>query len=223
MAMTRQALRELVAERLYAGYEIVLCTATGGTNSTIVDTALIQGMFEENDYIGAYVYISSGGAAPEDESSKIVAFDRATGTLTVSPAWSGATVVVNTDTYEIHYDLHPERMNDGLVWAVEVGTNGALTAPVTDSTSTTFEAGVVVEGALAYCKRAIANQTRSRDPASIRTDEEKLELFRQALEHEANWLEGCRTAGFSPWVGDEGLFKTAETPRTVEPPEGARQ
>lgn len=282
MATTRQALREKIVDRLYSGYEIVLSTtSTTGSTSTLTDSALIQGMFEENDYIGAYIYFSGGSTdsaadtneAPfsvgdttltvddgskftdgdletiliesellsitavagnnltvirgfrgttdaehatntdiyfsEDmQSSQIVAFDRTAGTFTISPA---VTVATGTGTtYEIHYDLHPERVIEAIKWAIEAGTNGSLSTPGTDAGTTTLEAEVVVEGALAYCKRAIANQTSSRDPAPIKSEEDKLDFLQQAIEHEANWLEGCKICGFNPWVADESLFEVAQ-------------
>jgi hypothetical protein len=195
----RQAIREKVVDRLYSGYEVVRSTATGGSTSTIVDTALISGIFEANDFIGAYVWISGGSGAPDEEFSKIISFDRTDGTLTVSPVFTAG--VVSTDTYEIHYQLHPARVNEGIVWAVEVGTRNALSGPTTDAGTTTLELEVIVEGTLSYCKRAIASQTRARDPALPMLPDEKSDLLAQALEHEINWLNGLALIGFAPFVG----------------------
>jgi len=210
MSKTRAEIRIKIVDRLYSGYEIVRSTATGGGTNYITDTALIQGMFEENDYVGAYVYISGGSGAPQYESNQIIAFDRAAGTLTVLYVWTGASSVANNDTYEIHYDLHPERVNEALNWAIGVGTNEALALTADDDTgTTTLEPDVIVEGALAYCKRAIANQSSERDPAPIKTEEDKLMFLQEAIEHENNWIEGMRMCGFEPWVADESLFEVA--------------
>lgn len=198
MATARQALREKVIDRLYRGHEIIRGTTTAaGSASTLVDTDLVQGMFEVNEYLGAYIWMSSGGA--DEESSKIIAFDRTTGTFTLSPVLTGASGDVST--YEIHYDLTPERVNEGIIWSIEFGTSGALSGPSADATTNTLEAEVVVEGALLFCKKAIARQTMARDPAKAKTQDEIEKLLKQAQQHEANWLGGLELLGYTPYVG----------------------
>lgn len=198
MATARQALREKIIDRLYRGKEKIRGTTDGaGSSSTVVDSALIQGMFEVNDYLGAYIWLSSGSA--DEETSKIIAFDRTTGTFTMSPVYgasSGSSV-----TYEIHYDLHPERVNEAIVWAIEFGTSEALSSPTADGNSTTLEVEVVVEGALSFCKKAIARQTFARDPSKPKTGEQIAALLQQAMQHEANWLQGLELLGYVPYVG----------------------
>lgn len=195
---TRQAIREAVVDRLYSDKEIIRGTATGGDASTVVDIALIRGIVEATDLIGAYVWISGGGAAPDEEQSMIIAFDRATGTLTISPDFTDS--VVSTDTYEIHYDLRPNKVNNAIVWSVEVGTRNALTGPTSDAGTVTLETNVIVEGALAYCKKAIAGQALSRDPSTPIPVFRRAMLLAEAAEHEVNWLRGLERAGFVPFV-----------------------
>ncbi len=273
MAVTRQAIREKIVDRLYAGKAIVRSTTTTvGTTSTLIDTQLISGMFQATDFIGAYVLMSGGktdstsltdedpfaaadvtltvddgtdfavgqfividtewleitGIASNDltvvrgilgttdashannsiiyistdmQSSKIIAYDRATGgTFTFSPVFRSAVDTANTATYEIHYDLHPFRVNEAITYSIEVGTRNALTAPDTDAETTTLDVETVVEGGLAYCKNAIADQTEARDPAASHSDIDIQELRRQAVIHEANWLRGLGLAGYRPAI-----------------------
>ena len=198
MATARQILREKIVDRLYRGKEIIRGTTTSaGNTSSVIDTALIQGMFEVNDYLGAYIWLSSGSA--DEEASKIIAFDRTTGDFTMSPIYSAT--VGSGVTYEIHYDLHPARVNESIIWSIEFGTSEALSAPTADASTTTLESEVVIEGALSFCKKAIARQTMARDPARPKTDDEIEKLLKQAQQHEANWLGGLELLGYSPYVG----------------------
>ena len=192
---TRQAIREAIIDRLYADKGLIRSTSTGGSTSTVIDTALISGIVEATDLIGAYIWISAGNA--DEEQSKIIAYDRATGTCTMSPIYSGA---VSTDSYEIHYDLRPNKVNNAIIWAIEIGTRNSLTAPTADASSTTLETNVVVEGALAYCKKAIASQTLSRDPSTPISNFRRGMLLAEAAEHEVGWLRGLSRAGFTPFV-----------------------
>lgn len=271
MAVAREVIREKVVDQLYAGKDIVRSTTTSaGTASLLTDTQLKKGMFEANDYIGAYVLFSSGNTdsdsnvAVDDpltagattinvtdgsdfaadeyisiesewisvtsinvnaltvirgilgttaaahasspdiyqtcdmQAAKIIAFDRVDGKFTLSPAFR-STIDTSAD-YEIHYDLHPFRVNEAITWAIEVGTRNALTAPDTDAETTTLDVETVVEGALAFCKFAIADQTEARDPAARQSDINKEELRRQAVIHETNWLRGLSLAGYRPFV-----------------------
>ena len=198
MSTTRQALREAIIDRLYADKEIIRSTATGGSTSTVIDTSLIRGIVEATDLIGAYVWISGGTGAPDEEQSMIIAFDRATGTLTISPVVTAAVAV--SDTYEIHYDLRANKVNEAIVWSIEVGSRNALTGPTADAGTTTLEANVVVEGALSYCKKAIAGQRLSRDPAVPISNFRRGTLLAEAAEHEINWIRGLERAGFIPFV-----------------------
>lgn len=196
MSTTRQALREAIIDRLYADKEIIRSTATGGSTSTVVDTALIRGMVEATDLIGAYIWLSAGNA--DEEESQIIAFDRVTGTCTMSPVYVGG--AVSTDSYEIHYDIRPTKVNDAIIWAVELGSRNALTGPTADAGTTTLEKNVVVEGALSYCKKAIAGQSASRDPLVPISSFRRGLLLAEAAEHEVNWLRGLERAGFIPFV-----------------------
>ena len=199
MATTRQAIREIIVDRLYAGKEICRGTTTSaGDTSSLIDTALIKAIFKENDLIGAYVWISSGATADE-ELSKIIAYDRTLGDCTLSPVLTGASG--SGSTYEIHYEISPARVNKAIVWAVEIGSKGALAGPTTDAGTTTLEAEIVVQGALGYLKQAIARQTPARDPAHKKTKIDKAKYLKDANTHLQNWRRGLLRAGFNTWVG----------------------
>lgn len=199
MATARQAIRETVIDRLYAGYGKVRGTTDGaGDTSSLIDgAALKQAIFKVNDLIGAYIWMSSGTA--DEEVSKIIAFDRTLGDCTLSPVLTAATG--SGSTYEIHYEISPVRVNDAIIWAVELGTNGSLTGPTADATTTTLEKEIVVQGALGYIKKAIARQTTSRDPQYFREPIDKAKYLKDAEMHLQNWRRGLMKAGFNTWVG----------------------
>jgi len=87
-------------------------TATGGTTTTVVDTALTR---YANDYWnGAQVYIKAtvDGAAPQLQARYATDFVSSTGTLTVAPAY---TVTAGAgDTYQILPRITIENLNAAL-------------------------------------------------------------------------------------------------------------
>lgn len=128
--------RDAVA-RVFGMYE---GTATGGTTSTVVDTALVRWA---NDYWnGAQVYIKTtvDGAAPQLQARMVTDFVASTGTLTVSPAF---TVTAGAgDTYQLLPRVTIEEINAALDLAcvgAEVATsltpsNSTLSYYVADAT-----------------------------------------------------------------------------------------
>lgn len=102
MAKTRADLVGEVARR-FGHY--ARATATGGSTTTIVDSAV----YEPDDYwTGHYVYIvtdaGGAGAAPEGEERPVTDYVLSSGTLTVGAAFSAA--VASGDVYEL---LHVRR------------------------------------------------------------------------------------------------------------------
>ncbi len=146
----------------------------------------------------AHVQTTPVNITTDMQASKIIAFDRVAGKFALSPALRSTPD--NSADYEIHYDLHPFRVNAAITWAIEVGSRNALTAPDADAETTTLDVETVVEGVLAYCKFAIADQTEARDPAARQSDVDKEELRRQAVIHETNWLRGLSLAGYRPFI-----------------------
>jgi hypothetical protein len=93
---TKAAYREQIA---YALGGLMGDAATGGSTTTIVDSKLSR--FPDDHFNGMNVYIkSAGNAAPQGETSWVVDFASATGTLTLSPALS--TAVEAGDTYQVY-------------------------------------------------------------------------------------------------------------------------
>jgi len=95
---TRADLVERVAGRL-GGYRQL--TATGGSTTTVVDTANLTAPDDYYEAWQAYVLTDAGGAsaAPEGETRPVTEYSQATATLTVSPAFTAA--VAAGDTVEL--------------------------------------------------------------------------------------------------------------------------
>lgn len=99
--MTAKTRADLVGEvaRRFGMYR--RSTATGGSTTTLIDTAKL---YEPNDYwIGHHLYIVTdvGGlhAAPEAEERPVTDFVQSSATLTVDPAFTAAPA--SGDTYEL--------------------------------------------------------------------------------------------------------------------------
>jgi hypothetical protein len=91
-------------------------TATGGSTTSLADTERIEpDAYWTNFYLEI---VSAGSAAPEDEIRLITGHDQATGTLSVSPAFS-ATVEVG-DTYAL-WSVRPTQAD----WAIDAGVRAA--------------------------------------------------------------------------------------------------
>jgi hypothetical protein len=103
----RYELRKQVA-RVFGIHEDV---ATGGSTTTIVDTKLAR--FANDSFIGQNAFILYAGAAPPAlEYSWVTDFVKATGVLTVNPAFT--TAVEAGDTYQLYQHVTVEEINDAL-------------------------------------------------------------------------------------------------------------
>jgi hypothetical protein len=103
----RYELRKHVA-RVFGIYENV---ATGGSTTTIVDTKLTR--FANDSFVGQNAFILYAGAAPPAlEYSWVEDFVKATGVLTVNPAFSA--VVQSGDTYQLYQHVSVDEINDAL-------------------------------------------------------------------------------------------------------------
>lgn len=100
MSTTREALRHAIDAELRAihGSGVTTGTATGGSTSTLIDTART----EADDYWNEYWLLVTGTtdeAAPEAEESRVSDYSASTTTLTVAP---GLTAAIGAgDTYEL--------------------------------------------------------------------------------------------------------------------------
>jgi len=112
MTKTRAELRELIRQEI--GDEVRISgTATGGSKTTVVDTAALT---QADDYWnGRRIYITSttDGLAPQGESRKIADFVNSTKTITVEMALSAA--AESGDTYQIA--IWPDSVYNALIKA----------------------------------------------------------------------------------------------------------
>src|SRR3990167_7699393 len=114
---TVKAIRGKVAEKAYAGrYTPITRTATGGSTTTLVDSAyaLPGATTDHFDFKIIKIATDAGGAgaAPEGNVRYISegGYTAASGTFTVSAVWSGSSSVASGDTYEIH-EIHPAEID----------------------------------------------------------------------------------------------------------------
>lgn len=176
------AMAQLVREQLFAHHDIIEGTSDSGTVATCVDATLISALVTSRNYVGSWLYMESGLAA--GETSRISAFNRANGTLTVSPAYVGGAVA--TDPYNIYFGFHPDHLRESVKKAVELGTRGAVAASAlsTDASSqAALPDDAVVQGALHFI-RQIQSRSLSGDGRQEALDlsREHLENFRQMCE-----------------------------------------
>lgn len=108
---SRQELRHEVA-RVFNGRVEVMQTATGGSTTTVVASAL--GRYSDDYLNGASLYVveTTDGAAPMGEDVIVTDFVASTATLTVSPALSAA--VESGDRFELYLLFPREQINNAL-------------------------------------------------------------------------------------------------------------
>ena len=111
---TFKAIRQEVAARLGA---FATGAATGGTTSTVVinnDAEFIGDASTPSPdlYEASWVLPTSGDNAGVVRRVKDDGFAPSTGTLTVVPVWSDA--MANTNTFEVHGTLHPDRVEEAI-------------------------------------------------------------------------------------------------------------
>ena len=137
--MSATTLGDLVGRVARAYGHYLRGTATGGSTSTVVDSAALT---EANDFWNNHrVYIvedaGGAGAAPEGEERQVTDHNQGTTTLTVSPAFTAA--VATGDVYEIL----PARRDD-IVEAINQAIRSAgdtWLVPVEDTSSVTVGVG----------------------------------------------------------------------------------
>lgn len=175
---------DLVRDELFSHRDIIDGVVDSGSASTIVDATLGSFLVTNRNYVGAYVYINAAGsAAPEGETTRIVALDRSNGTLALSPALTAA--VAAADTYQIHYGFHPDAIRQAVQRAAEMGTRNAVAAG--DLASDTDSQGAlpdeyIAEGALHFIRlqqsRGFSGDEREE---ALSLAQEHLENFRQMV------------------------------------------
>ena len=154
-----QQVRVEVMRRLYTYRDVITGTATSGSTSTILDAGsgagygatLESAVYTNNDFVGSWAYVPAV-AAPK--VSRIVQYDRDSGTLTLSPLL-GATA--GTNPYEIHYLIPPDRLNDWIGYRAREGSSGAMTT-IAEGTAINISKFTLAEGVLADALRYLAKK-----------------------------------------------------------------
>ncbi len=185
---SRITLRQELAQRLHGSESFLTGTNTGTSATTMTDVTLISTTLSANHFVSYWLYCDSAGdAAPEGETRMVTQYDPANGILTVDPVFSAA--LANSDTYELHPKLHPDRLNEAINWALEFGSNNAY-AEITDddASSAIYDKEVLIEGALYYLKQGMAREEGlGRD--------RRVELTEQWRQHFDNWMEALDQPG----------------------------
>ncbi len=174
---------DLVREQLFAHQDILDGVVDSGSASTIVDATLISSLVTSRNYVGSYVYMDAFAAGSAGEYTRISAFGRSTGTLTLSPALSAATAAA--DTYQIHYGFHPNSIRTAIQRAAELGTRNAVAA--SDLAADTDSQGAlpdeyIAEGALYFIRlQQSRNFSGDEREEALTLAQEHLENFRQMV------------------------------------------
>ena len=186
-----QNVRTEVLRRLYTHRDNILGTgSSGGTVSLIEDTGttdtvtLESAVYSNNDFIGAWAYVPSV-AAPK--VSRVTAYDRDAGTLTLSPALGATAASV---AYEIHWLMPPDRLNDWITYRAREASSGAITT-IAEATAVNISKFTLAEGVLADALRYLAK--RESGPG-------RQLLEQEADHHEMLWLERLALEGLNPLV-----------------------
>ena len=196
---------DLVREELFAHHDILDGVVDSGDASSIVDATLKSSLVTNRNYVGSFVYIDgASGAPPEGETTRIVAFGRSTGTLTLSPALT--TAVAAADTYQIHYGFHPDSIRQAIQRAAELGTRNAVAASDLASDTDSQDAlpdEYIAEGALYFIR---LQQSRGF------SGDEREEALTLAQEHLENFRQMVR-----PHYGEIGFGDRSEPEPATDP------
>jgi len=182
---SRATMRKELAQLLYTNQPFLTGSATAaGSTTTLVDSNLVSTQAGNLNLVRYWLYIDSfaADAAPEGEARMVSQFAPATGTLTVDPAFTAAPSSASSATYELHPRLHPDRLNEALNWALEVGSKFGYAAITDDdlTTSAIYDKQILYQGALYYVKQGM-----SHDPDL--TSDRVGELTEQWQQHYRNW------------------------------------
>ena len=186
---TMYALANLVREQLWGhlgeldSYTIDTIAAgvsfdagTAGTPPSLVST-----LVADDAIVGAYAYIddTTDDLAPEGETRQVVQYDRDNGRITYANAFSAEPAA--SDTFQLYYGFHPDRIRDFILRALRAGTRGVVTALADDftATQTALPDNYVAEGALYFARMA---QGRKLKQGSVERRDTLL-LARQNLEN----------------------------------------
>lgn len=151
----------------------------------LVSTILLPDHWE-----GAWVYVDEAtDAAPEGEERQVTAYDRANGELTLANAFSSIPVQA-TDYFQLYPAMHPQRIRDCILQALDAGTRGVVTTladltatPINTAQQTALPDLFVAEGALYFCRLSQARKLRGKERQDVlQLAHSNLENFRQMVE-----------------------------------------
>lgn len=164
---TRKTFRQKVLARLYRGrYPHASTTTSGGTATTLIDTALGAGAVD-NDYYRAWIYIveaTGGGAAAYGDIGRVVS--QSGNTLTLSSGFTGTGPASGCD-YEVHYIFHPNLMNDVLDEVLE-SIEYPIMVPYGLNTNPGFETWTSTSAATGWTLSDAVNDTLARESTVVR-------------------------------------------------------
>ena len=179
MAQTLEQLRTALAQAVARHFD---GTATGGSTTTLIDTAGLQRYTETDALVGAFLYIddTTDDLAPEGEWRRIEAYNSSTNTITVDRAFTAA--VGSGDTYEIYLapltlDQWDQCINDAIKGAwpelftpatEDVTPTGALTYSLSAAADRVLGAEITFSGSYAgYPSQPLLQWYTTGDPGSL--------------------------------------------------------
>jgi hypothetical protein len=173
---------------LYADQGPLIHTAdAGGSTTSIIDDDVLEySPLSGQEIVGAYVY-SNTVAAPL--WAQISAYDEDTGTLTLSPALGGDP---SSAEYEMHYWIHPERINELISQYGRIASNGAIDAFTDETTAQSIDKFVIAQGVLSELYKVVARMF----------PEARVEYGALADQAQADFNQGVRDSGYIPWMGE---------------------
>jgi hypothetical protein len=130
MATARSTLRGYVATAVRDVF--VTGTATGGSTTTIVDSARTEGDDEYNNW-WAYILTTTDTLAPQGQERKISAYSTSSDTATVPIPYTAA--VQANDTYEFHEGYRVAEYNEAINHAIRQAKGKIFTKTISTATT----------------------------------------------------------------------------------------
>ncbi len=154
--------------------QLQVSAATGGTTTTLVDSAMIGSGGQDDVWKNAALFIlqDTAGAAPQGEFQRISANDDSTGTFTLDTAFSAAPAA--GDTYGIASEYYPLRT---MIEIINAGLRALGDIPLVDSATLTTAAGQTEYPASLTWKRRPPTRIDIQDQTGDSDDNHWLRLF----------------------------------------------
>jgi len=181
-------MRKELMERLYATEDVLYGTLDGSDTDTATANEWVSTMLTSTNLVGAWLFVddTTDDLAPEGESRRIISYNPAAGSVDVDPVFTAA--LAAGDTYEIHYAVHPDRLNEALQWAVTTGTLWANAGWTDDIAAAVIpDKDIFKEGALYRIKQGLVRRA---------TGSLKNELQDQINQHKEAFDNGLALLGY---------------------------